>query len=145
MNKRGIATAILLTGMMALSGCGSSSSASPTPTPTETRPPADGGTFGTVAELKDAFVEAGGACPEFNQTNRVKLAAESAECSSTAVLSTYLSSSDISQLIQNKKELTEQLDSSVKTNSWLVGQNWVINSPETTELREKLGGKVVSF
>lgn len=145
MNKRGILTTIVLTGMMALSGCGSSSSVSPSPTPTETRPPADGGTYGTVAELKDAFVEAGGSCPEFNQTNRVKLAAESAECSSKAVLSTYLSSSDISQLIQTNKELNEQLKSTVKGNSWLVGQNWVINSPEATQLREKLGGKVVSF
>lgn len=91
-------------------------------------------------------MKAGGACPAFHQGNRVKLAAESADCSENAVLSTYLSSSDISQLIQNNKEQNANpAFSKIERHSWLVGENWVINSPEASQLREELGGKVVSW
>lgn len=74
-------------------------------------------------------MKAGGSCPAFNQRNRVKLAAESADCSQDAVLSTYLSSSDISQLIQDNKRSNEDFPT-IEKQSWLVGENWVINSPE---------------
>lgn len=152
MISKGIACAVLLAGAIALSGCGSSTaatapaatSATATSTPTVTAPPADGGTFSTVAALKAAYVKAGGACPEFSQTNRVTLAAESADCSKDTVLSTYVSSSDISQLIQNVKKLNAEVKST-GGNSWLVGENWVINSPAAAKMQEKLGGKVVSF
>lgn len=148
--KRTAAT-VLVAGMLALTGCGGTSSAAqsaptstPAATPSVSTPPADGGTYATVEALKDAFVEAGGACPEFVQSNRVTLAAESADCSKDTVLSTYVSSGDISQLIQNVKKLNEQFKSS-GDNSWLVGENWVINSPSAADMQEKLGGKVVSF
>lgn len=143
MNKRGIATAVLIAGSLALAGCGSSSAAESEPTPSVTTPPADGGTYATVEELKDAFVAAGGSCPAYEQSNIVTLAAESAECSSEAVLSTYLSSSDITQLIQENKDIAEQYD--IEFSSWLVGENWVINAPGAEELHEKLGGTVVSW
>lgn len=97
-----------------------------------------------MVALKDAYVKAGGACPAFSQTNRVTLAAESAECSTNTVLSTYVSNSDVSQLIQNVKKLNAELKST-GGNSWLVGENWVINSPTAAKMQEKLGGKVVSF
>lgn len=133
---------------LALAGCGGTTSAAPTasatPTPTVTAPPANGGTYPTVVALKNAFVKAGGACPAFNQTNRVTLAAESAECSTTTVISTYISGSDISELIQVNKKLNAEIKSS-GGNSWLVGENWVINSPTAAQMQEKLGGKVVSF
>lgn len=142
--------AVLFIGALALAGCGGTTSAgptasaTPTPTSTVTAPPANGGTFPTVVALKNAFVKAGGACPAFNQTNRVKLAAESAECSTNTVISTYISSSDISELIQVNKKLNAEIKSS-GGNSWLVGENWVINSPTAAQMQEKLGGKVVSF
>lgn len=153
MISKGIALAVLLAGALALSGCGGSPAvapttatptATPTPTPTVTVPPANGGTYSTVAALKDAYVKAGGACPAFNQTNRITLAAESAECSKDSVISTYVSSSDISLLIQNIKKLNAELKST-GGNSWLVGENWVINSPTAGKMQEKMGGKVVSF
>lgn len=147
MISKGIALAILLAGALALFGCGGSPSAAPTtamPTSTVTAPPANGGTYSTVLALKDAYVKAGGACPDFVQTNRVTLAAESAECSKDTVISTYVSSSDISQLIQNVKKLNAEVKSTGGY-SWLVGENWVINSPTAAKMQEKLGGKVVSF
>lgn len=125
-----------------LSGC--ASQAEPAPAGTPTLPPADGGSYSTVLELKDAFVAAGGSCSEFDQTNAVKLAAESGKCGSEVVLSTYLSSDDVSQVIQNVKELNDDLnfqDGAV----WLAGQNWIINGPNAKDMRERLGGRLVSF
>lgn len=141
--------AVLLAGAVALSGCSGSKAAvtaevTPTPSPTVTTPLAAGGTYSTVAALKSEYVKAGGACPDFKQTNKITLAAESAECASDTVISTYLSSGDISQLIQNVKKLNADLKSS-GGNSWLVGENWVINSPTTAKIQEKLGGRLVSF
>lgn len=151
MISKSIAFATLVAAALALSGCGSSMASAPVgatstsaSTPTVTTPPVSGGTYSTVVALKNAYVKAGGECPDFVQTNRVTLAAESAECSTNSVISTYVSSSDISQLIQNVKKLNAE----VKTtggNSWLVGENWVINSPTAAKMQEKLGGKVVSF
>lgn len=149
MFSKGIRSVVLLAGVLALSGCAGSTVAAPatvepTPTPTVTAPPANGGSYSTVTALKAAYLKAGGACPEFKQTNQITLAAESAECSSNTVISTYLSSSDISQVIQNVKKLNADLKLT-GGNSWLVGENWVINSPTSVEMQEKLGGKVVSF
>ena len=141
--------AALLAGAVALTGCSASGAAvsapvTPTARQTATVPPADGGTYSTVVALKAAYVKAGGDCSDFKQTNKITLAAESADCSSNTVISTYLSSTDISQLIQNVKKLNADLKSS-GGNSWLVGENWVINSPVTAKIQEKLGGRLVSF
>lgn len=143
MNKREIAVVILTTGVLVLSGCGGSSS--PTAVATPTPPPANGGTYATVEELKNAFVEAGGSCPSFTQHNRGTLSAESADCATNSVLSTYISSEDVSQLIQNNKKMNEELGYTSQSNSWLVGENWVINAPDATQVRENLGGLVVTF
>lgn len=149
MISKGMSTVILLAGAVALSGCAgfetaAADSAKPTPTPTVTAPPVNGGSYPTVASLKAAYVRAGGECPDFKQTNRITLAAESAECSTSTVISTYVSSSDISELIQTVKKLNADLKTT-GGNSWLVGENWVINSPTAAIVQEKLGGKIVSF
>lgn len=145
MNKRGIAAAALIAGSLAMTGCGGSAEtpSGPAAQPSETAPPASGGTYATVVELKDAFVEAGGSCPAFNQTNAVTLAAESASCSTSTVMSTFLSGSAIEELIQSNKELYAEVD--IDPNPWLVGENWVINDPDAAAMREKLGGTVVSW
>lgn len=148
MFSKGVTTVVLL-GAIALSGCAGSGVAAtdtlqPTPTQTVSAPPVDGGTYATVTALKAAYVKAGGACPDFKQTNRITLAAESAECSTNTVISTYVSSSDISELIQTVKKLNADLKTT-GGNSWLVGENWVINSPTSASVQEKLGGKIVSF
>ena len=143
MGKRGIAAALMAVGSVVLAGCGGAA-AEPAPAET-TAPPASGGSYGSIEELKDAFVAAGGECADFIQSNQVKLAAEAGSCSTNSVISTYLSSSDISKLIQNNKDLYEELGSSLERSPWLVGENWVINAPEVVEVREHLGGTLVSW
>ncbi|MEV7605127.1 hypothetical protein AB0N65_06780 [Paenarthrobacter sp. NPDC089322] len=129
-----------------LAGCaaGGEASSSVSPSPAVSTPPADGGTFATVLDLKKAYVDAGGPCPSFNQGNRVTLAAESADCDTETVLSTYVSPEDISSVIQNLKKLDTSSGYKSST-TLLVGKNWIINNKQIAKYREKLGGTVVSF
>lgn len=97
--------------------------------------------YDSVKELRDAFVEAGGDCPDFKQTNRVKYSAESAECSGTTVLSTYLSAESTQKRVDESKEAFAGLDSS----TWLVGENWIINAPNPESFQSKMGGQLISW
>lgn len=138
--------------IVVLSGCGSSaqsdSSASeettPTPTPTVTTPPADGGSFSSLADFQQAYIAAGGDCSGLDFANSITLAAESGNCNDQTVISTYISSADVSELIQKNKALNEALDSDSDT-VWLTGQNWVLNSPDAAAMQEKMGGRLVRF
>lgn len=142
--------------ILVLSGCGSSTSEasdsvtstpqapSESPTPTESAPPADGGSFSSLADLQEAYVAAGGECSQWVQGNRVTLAAESGDCDGDTVLSTFISSDQIAELIQSNKDLHKELE--MESDSvWLVGQNWVINSPDAVEIQEELGGQLVRY
>ncbi|MFC7847081.1 hypothetical protein ACFUTU_01245 [Arthrobacter sp. NPDC057388] len=129
-----------------LNGCASAEPStsvvqSITATPT---PPADGGSFSTLAELQEAYVAAGGDCGNLDQANNVKLAAESGNCNDQTVISTYISTADVSQVIQNVKALNEEIDFQ-SDDVWLTGQNWIINGPDAADMQEKLGGRLVSF
>jgi hypothetical protein len=95
-------------------------------------------TYATVVDLRDAFVEAGGDCPEWEPTNRVALAAESGECSGNTVLSTYASESSRDQVVSDLKSIA--LDGV----NLLVGENWIINTPTPSDYVDTLGGTVVT-
>ena len=78
------------------------------------------------------------------QHNRVKLAAESGGYDGHAVLSIYLSKSDIAQLLQDNKDLNAEVKWT-KQSVWLTGENWVVDDPAAPELRKRLGGTLVTY
>lgn len=95
-------------------------------------------TFRSVEELRDAFVRAGGDCPDWKQTNQIPLAAESGTCSDSNVLSIYSSTADRDKLVTRYKEIASE-DSVI-----LVGENWVINDKAVRDLDPTLGGTLVT-
>jgi len=95
-------------------------------------------TYRSVEELRDAFVQAGGDCPNWEQSNQVKLAAESGTCSSTNVLSIYTSSASKDEVIATLKSL------GMEGLSLLAGDNWIINDPEVKNLDTAIGGVLVT-
>lgn len=134
----GLAGAALL-----LVGCGASAESAdpsreasqivaPSPTPSVVKD----ARYGSVTELRDALVLAGYPCPEWKQENRVELAAESGECSSADVLSTFATQTDLDQFVDNWRGLGDF------SNPILVGPNWVLNIPEDSidQVRPVLGG-----
>lgn len=94
--------------------------------------------YSSVEALRDAFVNAGGECPDWDQANQVTLAAESGVCSETSVLSIYLTQADRDELVANYKAF------GFIEGTLLVGDNWVINDPNAKELSKRLGGTLVS-
>lgn len=129
MKKLGVTA---LAAVLLLTGCASG----PTPeTPSTAAYPA---TFRNVEELRDAFVRAGGSCPDWQQTNQIPLAAESGTCSSSNVLSIYSSTADRDELVRGYKSMAME-DSAI-----MVGANWVINDKQVRSLDPALGGTIVS-
>lgn len=97
--------------------------------------------YSSVQELRDAYVSAGGECDDFQQTNRVKHSAESAECGDSVVLSTYLSVDAVQKQVEAAKDAFAGFDSG----TWLVGENWIINSPDINHIQGRLGGSKISW
>lgn len=135
---------IILASTLALFLGGCSAAPVAAPTTAAPTPPANGGTYGSVQELKDAFVAAGGICESWDQSNHVTKAAESGSCSDQNVMSTFLSKEEITSLIASNKALNKELNLKSDT-VWLTGENWIINDPTAAQLRGKLGGVLVTF
>ena len=91
--------------------------------------------FETVLEMRDAFIGAGGDCPNW-QISTVKLALSSGTCSDTDVLSVYSSRAVAEE--QNsvlKKVITETFPDSLNdTLTLLVGENWILNDSDLETL-----------
>lgn len=126
--------ACALTLSAALSGCATQSASSAS----KSIAPKPKSTYSTVIELRDAFIAAGGDCPDWQMTNRVKLAAQSGECSGSVVLSTYLSASTRDEVILALKGVSDP-----GAVHLLVGENWIINTKAPEGLVDKMGGTVV--
>lgn len=125
--------AIAAIGLMALTGCEQSVEDSP-----EDAPEAYPATYSSVEELRDAFVQAGGICPEWEQKNHVKLAAESGTCSDSNVMSVYISEAQKDEAVNTLMSITES-----KT-SLLVGENWIINDKQIDSIDREIGGVFVT-
>lgn len=98
-------------------------------------------TYDNASDLKDAFVKAGGSCDQWKQTNKVQIASQSGECGTSTVLSVYLSS----DAVERRIEATKSSIFGSTGDDWLVGENWIVNSPDARQYQEKLGGRIVSF
>ncbi|WP_309617705.1 hypothetical protein [Salinibacterium sp.] len=120
-----------------LAGCAAATPETVTP---ETITPAEGLTYGSVEDLREAFESAGGECDGWVQSNQVKAAAESGACGTKAVLSTFASESDRDDSASTLKMLMADVGGV----ELLVGANWIINSDGVSELQETLGGTIIN-
>ncbi|MFC0678320.1 hypothetical protein ACFFGH_10760 [Lysobacter korlensis] len=130
------AIALSLAAVALLAGC-SSPSAAPVAQATPTQEaPAGPVEYGSVEELRDAYVDAGGSCDAWVQENRVTLAAESGDCNDSTVLMTFISESNRDELVATQKEMGFEV-------SLLVGPNWIVNADDIETVQETLGGTLV--
>lgn len=127
--KRLIPTVVVA---LLLAGC-----SSPAPAPSPTTPPGPV-EYGAVSELKDAFITAGGECGTWEQTNQVRLAAQSGTCGPKSVLSTYSTKADLDEMVSTLKAFSPD------GYSLLIGPNWAINSPQVESIYKKLGGTLAT-
>lgn len=152
--KRFGGVAVVVSVVCLLAGCGrDSGGAAASPASVS---PSTLGEVGTLAELKDAAVAAGYACPNWQQDNVVAKASESGRCSDSDVFSTYLSEAVRDDVVQSLKDMSrdtremledgEDVDPALlEEDVLLVGPNWVINAEDAASLQEELGGQVVRY
>jgi hypothetical protein len=139
------AAVVAIACLFALAACsGESDSGKPAAAAKPTKPPV-AVEYGSVDELKDAAVTAGGyVCEAWVADNVVTLAAGSGHCDDESVFSTYASKADLqAQLDQDKVNDDMLLDAGLDTTPKLVGPNWIISAPEAPQMREDLGGVLV--
>lgn len=106
----------------------------------EISPPEIGVAYNTIDELRDAFVEAGGSCPSWEQTNEVVAALQSGNCSLSTVLSLYGSTDAASSAALALKNLLLGYELEINL---LLGPNWIVNSPEVELIRSEMGGTLL--
>ena len=98
------------------------------------------GSYEGVEDLKDAFVDAGGNCRDWDQHNKGSLSLESGSCGKSAALSYF-------------GEDTEAMDTTRKTFDlmeipYIAGQSWIIQTSDVDgvegghQMAEELGGEL---
>lgn len=109
--------------------------------------PEKNATYDTIEELREAAVEAGVDCPDWNQTDQMRHAAASGDCSDEVVLSIYSSQgaldNQLEYMIEGREEMEELLGDDTLFDDdepVLVGPNWIINAPNPEQVQEELGG-----
>jgi hypothetical protein len=132
------AIALSLSAVALLAGCASSApAAEPAEEPTPTQEaPAGPVEYGSIDDLRDAYIAAGGDCDAWEQTNVVTLSAESGDCANgDGVLMTFTSEENRDEAVDGLTEFADMIGSNL-----LVGPNWVINAADVREVRDGMGG-----
>jgi len=98
-------------------------------------------TYSSVYELKLAYEEAGGDCSEWVQDNAVLDADDSGNCDGDSVLMVFDSKTSAEY---RANALAEMLSGYGFDVNLLLGENWLINSPDVELIKPALGGKLVT-
>lgn len=122
---------------VSLTGCGGSENFAAAAGQQEAKPPADGGSYGTIEELREAAEKAGLECPGWDLHNKATYAASSASCSDSIGLATYTSDSQLDKQLEAWKMIGEMI-----VLERLVGENWTIDTSDPEALQKKMGGTV---
>jgi hypothetical protein len=126
MKKFLVSVSVVLSGVFLLTSCA----------PTEE--PIQG--FSDIDDLRLAFEEAGGSCSSWVQDNAVTGALQSGNCDSETVLMFFGSKEDASDRALDLKKTTKDFGF---TPHLLLGENWLINSPQVDLVEPELGGVLI--
>lgn len=129
--KKNVATSI---GAVILAGILSACSGPWASGPGE-EPPADGRTFETVGELREALEAAGFECPEVMVHNRFKYASASGSCGEIG-LGIYANGASLDSELAARKTYTGDTIN--------VGKNWIVGTDAPDQVQEWLGGTIVN-
>lgn len=92
--------------------------------------------YQSLDELKSAFVAAGGDCDEWEAVDPGEYDAEAGRCGESTVLAIYHKPDQIPEVVARAQQLA------TKTHL-LVGENWVVNTPNPENFVKQLGGTTV--
>ncbi|RRJ87315.1 hypothetical protein EG850_05795 [Gulosibacter macacae] len=125
-----VATTLALVASAALAGCAGGGE----PIPTITGTPSS---YESVESIRDAFVAAGGACPAWEAIDPGDYDAEAGRCDDSTVIAVYKDPAELADVVKRATELATETH-------LLVGENWVLNTPNPQDFVDALGGTVVT-
>ena len=104
--------------------------------------------FASVIEMRDAFIEVGGVCTNW-ETSSVSLAIASGSCSDASVLSIYSNRAVADeQNMAMKETVFKMFPNSVNDKiHLLVGENWILNDSDLKALdafQKRYGGDLIT-
>ena len=97
-------------------------------------------TYSSVEELRAAFENAGGSCPNWTQDDAVTDARESGNCGANTVMMVFDSAEEANEKAGVLRQMLSAFDLEINL---LVGENWVVNSPDAAVVEPSLGGKLI--
>ena len=135
-SRRFSLAALAISASLALAGC----SGLPGAPGTEASVPAITGkptSYASIEELRDAYVAAGGECNEWEPLDAGKTDGQGGYCNSKTTLAVFGNPDDLAATVKNTIDLAG-------TVHLLVGENWVVNTPNPQDFVETLGGTITS-
>lgn len=114
---------------LALTGCSGPWGSSP-----KSAPPADGGTFESLEDLRVAVERAGFQCPELELANHAKYASTSGYCGEIG-MALYPNDASLDAQLGMR---TPQTQTAVN-----VGKNWTVTTAAPDQVQKWLGGTIV--
>lgn len=132
--------ALLVLAGLTLTACGGNTSSASSAAATPSAPAADGGTYADVNALQKAYISAGGNCAGGKYWGYVAFANGTIECDSDTMIDVF---DDTAAILKYQAQDRAQGYGA----TMLQGSNWLIrtNTDELPGLKEKLGGKIVSY
>ena len=101
--------------------------------------------YGTIEELRDAFVHAGGQCWEWKKSEAAELAQmrlkAHADCDKMTVLILYENAEETRAGALSLAKLERDMGFKLHI---LFGENWMINSDQINLVRKVMGGTVIT-
>lgn len=125
-----VAAALALVTTTALAGCAGGGEPIPTITGTPT-------SYESVESVRDAFVAAGGECPTWEAIDPGNYDAEAGRCDDSTVIAVYKNPTELADAVKRATELATETH-------LLVGENWLLNTPNPQDFVDALGGTVVT-
>lgn len=101
--------------------------------------------FSSVVDLRDAAVASGHfECPDWDHSDAMVNAVESAECSDDSMLSVFDDSDAMREQLELELEMRELFsDRGLSATGVLVGYNWLLKTQDAPELQGDLGGTLL--
>lgn len=127
---RPAAVAAAAVAAIALAGCAGPGEPAPEITGTPS-------TYSGVEELRDAFVAAGGECPDWAPIETGDYDADAGRCDDRTVIAVYRDPAQLAEAIERATALMTETH-------LLAGPDWLINTPDPHHYVEALGGTVIS-
>lgn len=106
----------------------------------------DDDSYDDVDSLRDAYVDAGGVCRDFEKDQEPETDNEVGTCIDNYVLFyVFAKESEFEDIVEGMHASAAENDSSIRGDSAITGSNWMILNVDDADIADELDGRVEHF